>query len=165
VADAFGTNHPREKTLAILKDPHIGSFGVGTLVLTVVWRIIAYQQLFNLHQVVWIIYALGISRVLQGLILLWFPYARGSEGKAYGYKGPFWVSIILLLQITSILAIVWYKKGPFASFVPFAVGLVILAPLFVLTMRRIGGVTGDCIGAATELFECVFLAGAIACLR
>jgi adenosylcobinamide-GDP ribazoletransferase len=163
-ADAFGTFNTREKTLAILKDSHIGSFGAAAIVLIIIWRIIAYQQIININQAIWIIYAPGISRILQGFILLLFPYPRGSEGKAYGFKGPFWVSIILILQTIIIEAFILYKHGPYTAILPLALGLVIIAWLLIVSMRRIGGITGDCIGAITELFECAFLTGAIACM-
>lgn len=163
-ADAFGTVHAREKTLYILKDPYIGSFGASMLILVILWRIKAYQQLFNLNQADWIVYALGISRCLQGLMLLWFPYARGSEGKAYGYKGPLWVGGVLLAQIIGIELFVWHANGPFPAIISILVGLAILIPLFTISIKRISGITGDCVGAAAELFECSFLVGAIACL-
>lgn len=59
-ADALGTPHSSEKTLAILKDPHIGSFGTIALCLTVMWRILVYQQLSAHNGLLWLVFALTI---------------------------------------------------------------------------------------------------------
>ncbi len=161
-ADAFGTVHSTEKTLTILKDPHTGTFGVAAVVIAILWRVIAYQQLFEMKMTLWIVFALLNSRILQGFLLLLFPYARGEEGKAFGFKGPLWITIVLVLQATFISVAVGYFNNIYILYWALPIGTVAIVPLCRIYMKHIGGLTGDCIGAATELFEIAFLTVVVA---
>jgi cobalamin synthase len=62
-ADAFGTLRTREKTLLILKDPHMGTFGVAALVFAILWRTLVYQLLIDQNGLFWIVYAMVFSRI------------------------------------------------------------------------------------------------------
>ncbi|NLW30669.1 MAG: adenosylcobinamide-GDP ribazoletransferase [Fibrobacter sp.] len=156
-ADAFGIVRSREKNLKILKDSHIGVFGAGAIVLGIVWRLISYNYLLSLNQAIWIVYGISLSRIIQGLILLHIPYVRGSEGKAYGYKGPFFISIILIIQLIIFIRFIAFYHDIRAAIIPFCTAILILLPLLILFIRRLGGFTGDCLGAVTEIFEYTYL--------
>lgn len=163
-SDAFGTKHDKEKTLAILKDPHIGSFGVAGVVIMILWRVLVYQQLFTLHSVIWVIPAIVFSRIMQGLLLTIFPYSRGPNGKASGLKGTPLTTAVLIIQLISLLTILWYFFKPGIALIALASGILIITPIIAVSMRRINGITGDVVGASTEAFECAYLTGVIACL-
>lgn len=152
-ADGFGTVHSREKTLEILKDSHIGAFGAMAIVFGIVWRLIIYYQLLGLKQFVWIVYGISMARGFQALMLLNIPYARGKEGKAYGYKGPFFVSVILALQLVILVTYISFSHSIEIAIIPFCIAFFVLVLLLALFIRRLGGITGDCLGASTELFE------------
>ena len=161
-ADAFGTWHSREKTLEILKDSHTGSFGAAAITLIVIWRIITSNQLSNQGGVLFIFAAPLFSRILQGFLLAVIPYARGNDGKASGFKAPLVITAILALEFTALIIAGWYYCGALRVLLPLGCGLVPVTFLVLVSIRRIGGITGDIVGAATELFECVFLTGALA---
>lgn len=161
VADAFGNNHNREKTLTILKDSHIGVFGTGAVVSGIICRIMAYSYLLNLNKAIWIVYGISISRLVQALILLHVPYVRGSEGKAFGYKGSPYISIILLLELTVFSMYVVLNHDLIPILFSFSIAVFVVVPLLLLIVKRLGGITGDCIGAITEIFEYSFFTGVI----
>ncbi|KMQ50516.1 Cobalamin synthase [Chitinispirillum alkaliphilum] len=161
-ADAFGTIHSPEKTLSILKDPHIGTFGVGAIVISVLWRVAAYQQLFQTGLTLWIVFAISYSRIMQGFFLLLFPYARGKEGKAFGFKGPARITVYLALQVLIVSVAVVVFENHFILYWALPVGVIGTVSVCFLYMKRLGGLTGDCIGAATELFELFFLTAVLA---
>ena len=161
-ADAFGTWHSREKTLEILKDSHTGSFGAAAITLIVIWRIITSNQLSNHGAVVFIFAAPLFSRILQGFLLSVLPYARGKDGKASGFRAPLVITAILALEFTALIVAGWYYFGVLRVLLPLGCGLVMVTFLVLVSIRRIGGITGDIVGAATELFECAFLTGALA---
>ncbi|MDO5577011.1 MAG: adenosylcobinamide-GDP ribazoletransferase, partial [Fibrobacter sp.] len=149
-ADGFGTVHSREKTLEILKDSHIGAFGAIAIVFGILWRLIIYYQLLCVKQTLWILYGISMARVLQALMLLNVPYARGKDGKAYGYKGPFFVSIVLILQLILLVMYITFSNSIVVAIIPFCTAFFVLFLLLSLFIRRLGGITGDCLGAATE---------------
>jgi len=160
-ADAFGARHSREKALAILKDPHSGTFGIAAIAGVIIWRVLIYQQISCFNLTLWILAAAISSRIMLGIMLSFLPYARDQQDKAFGYKGSWWVCAILLAQIIALgLAVSLYKRSA-AVFLPFLCGMAIVSAVIVISMRRIGGITGDVVGAATELYECNFLTGTL----
>ena len=163
-ADAFGIRHSRDKTLVIMKDPHIGSFGVGALVIVLLWRVIVYQEIAIRHAAIWIVFPIIFSRLLQALMLCRLPYARGTEGKAHGFRGTISMTIVLTAQAAALSVILWQMGGMRLAVVSTLCGLGVVVPLVATSLRRIGGITGDVAGAVTELFECAFLTGVIACI-
>ncbi|MDG5816016.1 adenosylcobinamide-GDP ribazoletransferase [Chitinispirillales bacterium ANBcel5] len=160
-ADAFSTVQTREKTLFILKDPHLGTFGAGAMFIVILWRIITYQQLFEQRMMLWVVFALMFSRIMQGLFLLLIPYARGKEGKAFGFKGPFAFTAILIMQSVLLFAAGWLIFD-YRIVLSVVIGIASILPICLVYHKRIGGITGDGIGAATEVFEIVFLTVVVA---
>jgi adenosylcobinamide-GDP ribazoletransferase len=163
-ADAFGTLHRKQRILEILKDPHTGVFGVAGIVFSVLVRIIAYHILITAHQLHWILFCLIISRIYQALLLGFLPYARGHEGKTHGYQARPAIRGLIFVELAACFSILIYREGAFKSIVPVITGTVPVFLVCWICFRRIGGITGDCVGAASELFEMLFLIGAIACL-
>ncbi len=157
-ADAFGNPHSREKTLEILKDPRKGSFGVAAIVVALLWRVSVYQSIVSMNGLWWFVVALGLSRILQGVMLQLLPYARGTEGKASGYRGPPWVAALLVVECAAVLAASSWRLGTNATLVATGVGMLLMLPIVLAYVRRVGGITGDCVGAASEVFELGFLA-------
>jgi len=160
-ADAFGIKHSREKTLEILRDTHIGSFGAGAIVIIIIWRIIVSGELSK-EALFWIAVAPVFSRLLLGLLFSFLPYSRGNDGKASGLKGTPLIISLLFIQLAAFIAFTWYYSGFHRMILPFVCGILLSSIPVILSLRRIGGITGDIAGAATELFECAFLTGALA---
>lgn len=161
-ADAFGTWHDRGKTLSILKDSHIGSFGAAAACIVIIWRIVSYQSLANSNGTFMIVYGLTFSRIIQGLILSIFPYGRDSSGKAFGFSGPPLILIVLLAELIVLALIAGKHTGFISVSVSLTLGCLSIISVCLIYMKRIGGITGDCVGASTEIFENVFLTSAIA---
>jgi adenosylcobinamide-GDP ribazoletransferase len=77
-ADAFGTRHNKDKTLAILKDPHVGIFGVAAVTVAILWRTIAYHLLLVQNQFWIVVFGIGVSRLVQAILVGFLPYVRGQ---------------------------------------------------------------------------------------
>ncbi|MDI9431962.1 MAG: adenosylcobinamide-GDP ribazoletransferase [Planctomycetota bacterium] len=158
-ADGFLCGKDRERTLAIMKDPHLGAFGVVVLILALLMKWISVTRLIECGASHWVVIACVISRAMQVDLAVALPYARAQGGKV----GPFiedahgrhrMVALGGALCLTSLLG------GPAGVLALVAAWLVarILARWF---LRRVGGVTGDLLGAASELIETgVLFAGA-----
>ncbi len=155
-ADAFGTVRSREKTLQILKDCHLGTYGVASVVFVILWRVMLYQSLAEESKLIWIIPCLAFSRTIQGILLCTLPYARDNTGKAFVFCGKPLFALFLFLEMI-VIGIFIYFYSDFKSFIPFIVGLLFIIPAISLYLYRIKGITGDGVGACSELFELGFL--------
>jgi len=124
-------------------------------------RIATYYLLFSAGTLIAIVFGLFFSRIFQALTLSFFPYARGKEGKAFGYRVSPPMKIILICQLFIGGIAIHFFQQSFS--VQWALVLGSIAATFVIRacMRRIGGITGDCIGAQTELFELTFFTAII----
>lgn len=163
-ADAFGTVRDREKTLQILKDPHLGTYGVAAIVLLILWRVVLYQSLAEKNSLIWVIPCLALSRAVQGILLCTLPYARDKSGKAFVFSGKPLYGLFLLIEILVTGAILYYYKGASLSVLPFLSGILFIIPAIGLYLYRINGITGDGVGASSELFELGFLTATIVIL-
>lgn len=160
-ADAFGTVRDREKTLQILKDPHLGTYGVTAIVFLILWRVVIYQSLIESRNIIWIIPCLAFSRAIQGILLCILPYARNNTGKAFVFSGKPWYSVFLLIEIILIGVVFSFYYGFSAAFLPIIAGLAFIIPVVGVYLHRIKGITGDGIGASSELFELGFLTATV----
>lgn len=157
--DGFGGGRTREQTLAIMKDSHIGSYGVIGL-------IIYFLLLFQLHVLpLELLCALAFcgdcwSKFTASQLINFLPYARKEEeSKAHVVYQRMRVSEFLLALASGLLplicvfpVIVW----PVALF-----PVVVFAGLCWLMKRRLNGYTGDCCGAMFLLCELSFYLGSL----
>lgn len=160
-ADGFGGARDREHALAIMKDSRNGSYGVIALILSFGLRAVALSVLAGpaptLPALAMLASAAG-SRAL--MVAHWhaLPAAR-DNGVAAGAGRPNSASrnIALASAVLAVLVLLW----PVAGLLPLvlAAGLSALAALGLtrLSARRIGGHTGDTIGATQQVSEIAFL--------
>jgi adenosylcobinamide-GDP ribazoletransferase len=135
----------RERRLEVLSDPRAGAFGVVTVVLVVAVRIGALAALDPsplLLAGLW-----GASRAAMGVTLATVPYARPGGGLATAFAGtplapPLVGGALALVLVPAGLGSV----GPGSAA---ALALVVGSGAVVLLARsRLGGFTGDILGAA-----------------
>ncbi|MDO5057587.1 MAG: adenosylcobinamide-GDP ribazoletransferase [Lautropia sp.] len=169
VADALGGHAGRETALRIMKDSRLGSYGTLALILVLLLKVSLLAALL----------AHGLSLAMTGLLVghvcsrwlpLWLvaslPYVGGqgeptqADGQGSGSKsrtvtaqagwGTVWQGGLWALPA---LVLLWCGFGDTALL---GAGLV-LAALGVwlrrVFARRLGGVTGDCLGASQQLAE------------
>ena len=154
-ADGFLSSRRRERVLEIMKDSHVGAMGVLAIVCTLLLKTasmaeFAWDQLWP--RVVLMVLAGRCMMMLQILLL---PYARG-EG---GLGAAFFVPRSWRVRLTGVI----YAIGVLAAaawFLQRLAGLVVVAIVVVVTLlfaalcrRKIGGGTGDTVGATCELAE------------
>ncbi|AFV77299.1 adenosylcobinamide-GDP ribazoletransferase [Thermus oshimai] len=142
-ADALLGAKPREKRLAILKDPHLGAFafGVGGLYL-----LLKGQALALLPEPLFLLLLPGFARFAFLPFLQRYPLAhQGMAALVRG--GPLLPPFLLAL--------------PFPILYPGPALLAFLAAYGVarLALARIGGLTGDVLGAMVALSELAGLLG------
>ena len=153
-ADALGGAYDREKRLTIMKDSFLGTFGVSALVLILLSKWASYTYLIKNDQIDWIIPSYLISRVMQVDLAVWFPYAREQGTASQLVAGAtIWDWLINLILACSYLFIFfgWQGVGSLLA------GWIVVRLLALWSLRRIGGVTGDILGAGSELAEIAVL--------
>jgi adenosylcobinamide-GDP ribazoletransferase len=147
-ADGLGSAAPPERALAIMRSPELGALGVATLVLVLVAQVSALAQMAASER--W--WAAGLGVVVGRVALVWgcrrgVPAARsGGLGALVADTVPLWVCLLWTAAATAVGLLADAAPGAFAVLVP--VGLTLL--LVRHAGRRLGGVTGDVLGAAGE---------------
>ena len=157
-ADATAVLAGREKALEVMKDPRIGALGAVALVSVMLVKWVALTRLAAADALVWIVPACVIARAMQVELAALLPYARAEGGTAGAFVGGAGAAHRLAVLASAALLVL----------VPFGgMGAAVLvlgwafARAFAWRCRvRYGGVTGDLLGACSELTETLVLAAA-----
>lgn len=154
--DGFGGGgHDRERILTIMKDSHIGTYGVLGLIL---YELLLAACLFSLPPTLaalTILAADPYAKMVTAQLILMMPYARKEEeakNKTVYRKMDWKAGISLAIQgLLPMGLYLWYTG--------LAWELVIFLPcltmyfLYLLIWNRLRGYTGDCCGAVCLLVE------------
>lgn len=153
-ADAWAGSHgDREKALRIMKDAASGPAGVTAIVLVLLIKFSALSVL--IREDVWsgLILAPVLGRAAIVLILLTTPYVRpGGLGESQAALMPRGLSAAVLAFVALASALSGWP-GVWAAAA--AAGLSLA--LRTMMLRRLGGTTGDTLGAVCELTEAAVL--------
>ncbi len=139
-ADGLLPPMEKERRLVVLSDPRSGAFGVTALVLVLGLRVAALAALEPdplLLAGLW-----GASRAAMGIVLAKVPYAKG-EGLASAFAG----ASVIPSVVSGLAALTLVPWAGVAGLLVGTGGVVWLA------RRRIGGFTGDVLGAAGLIGE------------
>ena len=156
--DGFGGGTDRERTLAIMKDSHIGTYGVIALIFYFLLLVGILTSLSPMTAVFSILAADPLAKMFCAQIGIFMPYARHEEeakNKTIYRPFPFLSTVSLAFQ--GLL-----PSLPLILFTNTVWWLAVLAPiltvtfLFVLIWRQLHGYTGDCCGAVCLLSELSF---------
>jgi adenosylcobinamide-GDP ribazoletransferase len=147
-ADAFRAGRPRDRILAIMKDSRVGAHGALALCLSILIRWQALSAL-AVDPVPALAAAHGLSRA-AAVALAWITPPAG-EGLAFALSKTMSTPVALFAMVQGILLAAWCGGRLAVLLVAGTALVVLLAHRYF--MRRIGGVTGDCLGAAAHLAE------------
>lgn len=158
-ADGLGGGRDKTQVLAIMKDSCLGTYGTVTLVGALTLKFATLQAL-GLHGAVFALFAIHpFSRFCATLIIRALPYVRddaSSKSKPLGERiGGHELAIAALTGLAPLALL-----SPLRALAVLAAGLALTLWWGLLLRRRLGGFTGDCLGAAQQLAE---LAGYLVC--
>ena len=149
-ADAWvGGFGDKERTLKIMKDPACGPIGVLSLIIVCVLKWSAIYILLEKQDIQVLILFPMLGRLVPLFLFLTTDYVREKGlGSSIASHIPKNASIIVACLSLSF----------FAYFSWLGLGCVIISMLVLLYLRqqvigRIGGITGDTVGASIELIE------------
>jgi adenosylcobinamide-GDP ribazoletransferase len=154
--DGFGGGgSDRARILAIMKDSHIGTYGVIGLTL---YHLLLFATLFSLPPLLatlTILAATPFARMVTSELILMMPYARREEeAKAQIIYRKFSVWAGMSLAIQGLLPMglyLWYTRlsWEIIIFIP----CLVMYFLYLLIWNKLRGYTGDCCGAVCLLVE------------
>ncbi len=158
-ADGWWGGYDRERILEIMKDSHIGTFGVVALVLALLGKLLCYTHLLAQGQPEWIGVSFVLSRMGMVDLAVAQPYARTGPGTGSSVVHQAHLRHGLIAAgLAAAILLAW----PGLSWQH--AGIALLAALLIARLfgarcrQRIGGVTGDTLGAGNELIELAILA-------
>ena len=154
-ADAWiGGQGDRDRTLAIMKDPRSGPIAIVTIVLVLLAKFAALQALLAGDARVTLLLAPVLGRTVIVLLLITTPYVRPDGlGTPYAQYLPRLScgALALLVAVATPVLLGWQGGALLAAL---GLGLVGMHHWLI---ARLGGATGDTLGAACELAETVAL--------
>jgi len=159
IADAFAGGWSVEQRLEILKDPRHGSYGVAALSGSIIIRILAVAALAPMVAAAGLIAAHTMARAVAVASMRTGPLAR-AEGLGARYVSTVSIGRIIVatvsgLAISTVVIGWWVAPAILVAAVP--AGAVI-----TLARRRIGGLSGDVLGAIEQVAEIAVLVTVVA---
>ncbi|WP_299848406.1 adenosylcobinamide-GDP ribazoletransferase [uncultured Roseovarius sp.] len=155
-ADGLWGGWTREKRLEIMKDSHIGTYGVLTLIVITVARWIALWLLFQTGiaaAVAALLAACMLSRATMPSLMATLPHARDT-GLSHSVGSTSRASAAIAWAIALAAALLLTGGG--AIWAALWAGMICGA-IAMIARRKIGGQTGDILGATQQISEVVVL--------
>ena len=156
--DGFGGGSTRERTLEIMKDSHIGTYGVLGLIL---YFLLLYQLLVHLSMpfaMFAILVGDPLCKLISSFIATFLPYARTAE--ASKAKVVYCKTAAVPLVVSSVAGL-----APLCFLLDYRFWLAAVLPILVFVLlifvmkRKLQGYTGDCCGTMFLLTELSFYLG------
>jgi len=155
MADGIGGAFSVDKRLTIMKDSRIGTYGAVTLLMALLLKfalLIELAKQDSNHLLHAIILGAGLSRAVAGSLISAMPYVSDSEqskskplAQAQSSK-----ELIILLAIGAV-PLIFYSASVIFYLLMVLIVFRVLFKKWLMT--KIGGFTGDCLGAAQQIAE------------
>lgn len=160
VADALASHAPRERRLQILKDPHVGAFGI----IAVMFYLLMAFALFASWRPAGVtgfslVFVYALSRCLSGFAVTTWPQARDS-GMAASMAPSSVDAAPDARALVFVACISVAGLGGSAGVVGLVAAALAIAMVFWcrrVALRAFGGITGDVAGWMSQLTELVML--------
>lgn len=168
--DGFGGGGTdRQRILDIMKDSHIGTYGVLALILYFLLLFGILHSMSPSDAALLIIVADPYAKMLTAQLIQMMPYARTEEtAKSHTVYRKFDIKAGISLTIQGLMPIAAYIYIMYARvdwqilvFVP----AIALYFLYLLIWKRLRGYTGDCCGAVYLLVELTILLVSLIAVR
>ncbi len=157
LADGLGSGRPAEGALEVMRRSDIGPFGVITLILVLAAQVFALGRLAEVSPqavVAGAAVAGAVGRLAATLACTSrVPSARAEGLGAFVAGTVRWPGALATVVFTMALCLTGWAHAPgFAAACVLAatVGLLVAAGMLRRAVRRLGGITGDVLGALVE---------------
>ncbi len=158
-ADGMGGGLTKEQVLTIMQDSRIGSFGTVALFLALLTK---FETLVHINAMLLpavLVSGHAVSRFGAVLVIGTQSYVR-ETGKAKPLAQQISFTGLLIAAIFGLVPLVMLQTNLWWALLP----VVVTWLWFSLKLKqRLGGYTGDCLGAMQQLCELAFYLGMLAC--
>ncbi|WP_070967853.1 adenosylcobinamide-GDP ribazoletransferase [Vibrio sonorensis] len=153
MADGIGGGMTREKRLNIMKDSRIGTYGASALIMILLGKYVSLVEIANIGELSIVLIAVyAVSRAVAATLIYDMPYVTdldNSKSKPLAQRQS--KKELALLILTGLIAA---SLLGFQIFIALAFTSILFRVAFCWWLkRRIGGFTGDCLGAAQQIME------------
>lgn len=152
--DGIGGGASREHALEIMRDSRIGTYGAAGLILSLGLRWAAIASFTAIEGLIGLIIANAISRAMIPPVLVSAKYARTrglASSVAEGVSSKEAAFAVLLAAGVAMIG------GPAAGLAALAAAFLGAAVTLMILVRRLGGYTGDGLGAIQQVAEIAVL--------
>ncbi len=158
--DAFGGGWDREQILTIMKDSRVGTYGTLGVGFAVGLRFLLIMSIPPETILLAIATSAGWGRLIVITIMRFVPplYDRASTARDVAAQlGPTRFAVSGLLSLSLMVPLMLMKPLAAAGVVLVSCGFLVWFNVYL--KRRIGGVTGDCLGFACYVGQLLMLLG------
>ena len=158
--DGLGGGHTREQALTIMKDSRLGTYGTLALVIVLAIKVTTLSALPLAHIIVALVAAHGLSRLSSVIAILTSQYARETGTAKPVASGLSLVGAVVATTIGAATLIGSAVFVPLTALGWACAGLVLgHIGIRLLYERKLGGYTGDTLGAVQQISELGFYLG------
>lgn len=159
-ADGFWGGHDRANRLEIMHDSNLGTFGGLALGMTILLRWTCYTMLINSMPFLFVATS-ALSRGMMPLLMAYLPHAREdglshSVGKAKRINAAI---AVLLGSLVALVVLGW------TALIALVFALIAVIAVGFIAKRKVGGQTGDVLGASQQMAEIAALMVIVALSR
>jgi adenosylcobinamide-GDP ribazoletransferase len=155
-ADGFLSARSRERALEIMRDSRIGTMGALALFFVLALKVAALFELGGALRWRALMLAPLAGRAMQLAVMNTLPYARNEGGLASVFLRRKHPALVLWAALWLVIAAILSHGPTNGLLTTVGIGIAVLL-LSLWSQRRIGGFTGDTLGATSEITEAVVL--------
>lgn len=162
VCDGFGGGITQQRVLEIMQDSRVGAYGAIGIALLLALKCVLLSSLPGGQVVIALLLAHPLSRLLATTLIWKLDYAK-AQGKAKPLAQQMSFIEFLIAALTVALPVAIALVQGWIAWQALMAGIfcAMLATVFLARkfVQRIGGYTGDCLGAVQQTAEVAFYLG------
>ena len=137
-----------------MKDSRIGVMGVLAILFCILLKLAGVSAIIYSDSLIWLVVAPALARTAQVMGLVFVNHIQSERTLAgtFYQRGNFFLLILCPLPF----AILLFMDGTLGM-VTLMIFALVLSGLLLYFKNKIGGITGDTLGATTEIIETLFL--------
>jgi adenosylcobinamide-GDP ribazoletransferase len=149
VADALGAAHRSpERLLEVMRDPHVGAFGVMAIGVQLIAKLVLVAEIAHSGALGSLLLIPAWARLGPLVWSLMVPPLASGSGERFAWRIDPSMTVIEAAALG--LLSLWLQ--------PVLLAALAIIPAIALYWRyRLGGITGDCLGASVEVTETLLL--------